>query len=84
MSSTYLNEFTQENKDKIKVFFDEFQAAFPDINPLYIMPLLFTIDINTWKFSNVFHEGAIAPQIEFIEQNETLRQVFQDLNNRNQ
>lgn len=75
----YTVEFTNEDKESIKQFFDEFHVAFPDMSPLYLTPLFLIIDIKTWKFPESFHEGIVAPQVEFIEQNETLKRVLQEL-----
>lgn len=62
----------------ITEFFESYQAAFPDSNPLAVLALIFSIDMKTWKFPEMFHSGPIAPQIEFIENSESLRKLMQE------
>lgn len=59
-------------------FFESYHAAFPDSNPMFVLPLVFSIDMKTWKFPEIFHSGPIAPQIEFIEKSEALRKLMQE------
>ena len=66
----------QEQKALITKFFESYQAAFPDSNPLAVLALVFSIDMKTWKFPEIFHSGPIAPQIEFIENSESLRKLM--------
>jgi hypothetical protein len=69
---------TEEQKALIAEFFESYKVAFPDSNPLAVLVLVFSIDVKTWKFPEIFHHyGPIAPQIEFIENSETLRKLMQ-------
>lgn len=65
------------NQDDLTQILEEFKARFPEANPMYIPLLLLSIDIETWTFPEIFHHGAIGPQIEFIEKNELLKNLFQ-------
>ena len=67
-----------KQKALITEFFESYQAAFPDSTPLAVLALVFSIDMKTWKFPEVFHSGPIAPQIEFIEASEALRKLMQE------
>lgn len=69
---------TEEQKALTTEFFESYRAAFPDSNPLAVLVLVFSIDMKTWKFPEIFHYGPIAPQIEFIENNEALRKLMQE------
>lgn len=71
---------TEEQKALMTEFFESYQAAFPDSNPLAVLVLVFSIDMKTWKFPEIFHSGPIAPQIEFIENSEALRKLMQKPN----
>ena len=72
-----LSNITPEQQALVSEFFESYQATFPDSNPLFVLPLMFSIDMKTWKFPEVFHSGPIAPQIEFIENSEALRKLMQ-------
>lgn len=67
---------SEKNKADLQQFMSEYQAAFPEGNIMMVLPLLFTIDMKTWKFPECFHEGNFREQIEFIENNEALRKAF--------
>lgn len=69
---------TEEQKDLMTEFYKSYQQAFPDSNPLFALALIFSMDIKTWKFPEVFHSGEIAPQISFIENSEALRKLMQE------
>ena len=69
-------EATDEQKALMTEFLEDFNVQFPEVNPLFILPLLFSIDINTWKFPEVFHCGTIGPQVEFIENHTELRKLM--------
>lgn len=70
---------TEEQKALMTEFFESYQAAFPDSTPLAALALVFSIDMKTWKFPEVFHSGPIAPQIEFIENSKALRKLMQNM-----
>lgn len=71
-------EATDEQKALITEFLEDFKVQFPEVNPLFILPLLYSIDMKTWKYPEVFHCGAIKPQVEFIENHEGLRKLMQE------
>ena len=71
-------EPTEEQKALITEFFESYQTAFPDSTPLAVLALVFSIDMKTWKFPEVFHSGPIAPQIEFIENSEALQKLMHE------
>ena len=68
------------NQDDLTQILEEFKTRFPDENPMYIPLLLLSIDTETWTYPEIFRHGAIAPQIEFIEKNEILKNLFQKQN----
>lgn len=68
----------QEQRALMTEFFESYQEVFPDSTPLAALALVFSIDMKTWKFPEVFHSGPIAPQIEFIENSEALRKLMQE------
>lgn len=68
------------NQDDMTLILEEFKTRFPDTNPMYIPILLLSIDTETWTYPEIFHHGAIGPQIEFIENCEALRKLMQKPN----
>ena len=64
-------------QQSLQQFLEDFKAQFPEMNPMFVLPLLLSIDMKAWTFPEIFHHGAIAPQIEFIEKNEILKNLFQ-------
>lgn len=68
------------DQESLQRFFEDFKAQFPEVNPMFVLPLLLSIDMKAWKFPEIFHSGPIAPQIEFIENCEALRKLMQKPN----
>lgn len=77
-----LSNITPEQQALVSEFFESYQAAFPDSNPLFILPLMFSIDVKTWKFPEIYHAGPLAPHLKFIEQSEILKKIMQSAGER--
>lgn len=71
------------NQESLQQFLEDFMAQFPEVSPMFVLPLLFSIDMKTWKYPEIFHHGAIGPQIKFIENHAGLRKLMQNMNGKN-
>ena len=67
-------------QQSLQQFLEDFKAQFPEMNPMFVLPLLLSIDMKAWTFPEIFHHGAIEPQIEFIENHAGLRNLMQNNN----
>lgn len=67
------------DQKSLQQFLEDFNAQFPEVNPMFVLPLLLSINMKTWKYPEVFHHGAIGPQIEFIENHAGLRKLMQNM-----
>ena len=67
------------DQESLQQFLEDFKAQFLEVNPMFVLPLLLSIDMKTWTFPEIFHHGAIRPQIEFIENHTGLRELMQNM-----